>query len=119
MAGEKREHGFLFCVGAEQELARLCPDNDLTRMGEMLARKDADAIDVSVEMICILSRWFEKARALETGAEERPLTRDELLLLPLPAFKRLQNEALAAMLRDARQSVETEPEKKRKAPKSS
>ena len=119
MASEKREYGFLFCVGAEQELARLCPDNDLSRMGEALARKDADAIELSIELICILSRWHEKARAIETGEEERPLTRDELLLLPLPAFKRLQDEALAAMLRDARQSVEVEREKKGKAPKSS
>ncbi len=120
MASETKKYGFLFCVGAEQELARLCPGNDLSRMGETLTRKDADAIELSVELICILSRWYEKARAFETGEEERrPLTRDELLLLPLPAFKRLQDEALAAMLRDAKQSVEVDPQKKGKAPKSS
>ena len=117
----EREYGFLFCVGAEQELARLCPGGDLTRMKEHFAGNNAAAIDFGVELICILSKWHEKARALELGAgcEQRPLTKDEILLLPLPAFKQLQAEALAAMARDGQQTVEAEPEKKRSAPKSS
>lgn len=119
--GIKREYGFLFSVGAEQELARLCPDGDLRRIKEILDRQDADSIGLNVEMLCILSRWHEKARALESGDAEdsRPLTEDELLLLPLAAFKELQAEALAAMLRDSRQTVEAEAEKKEEAPKSS
>lgn len=117
----EREYGFLFCVGAEQELARLCPGGDITRMKEFFAGNNAAAIDFGVELICILSRWYEKARALEPGAgcEQRPLTKDEILLLPLPAFKQLQAEALTAMARDGQQTVEAEPEKKRSAQKSS
>ena len=117
----ERETGFLFCVGAEQEIARLCPGQDLTRMKEFFAGNNAAAIDFGVELICILSRWYEKARALELGAgyEQRPLTKEEILLLPLPAFKQLQAEALTAMARDGQQTVEAEPEKKRSAQKSS
>ena len=90
-------------------------------MKEHFAGNNAAAIDFGVELICILSKWHEKARALELGAgcEQRPLTKDEILLLPLPAFKQLQAEALAAMARDGQQTVEAEPEKKRSAPKSS
>ena len=88
-------------------------------MKEHFAGNNAAAIDFGVELICILSKWHEKARALELGAgcEQRPLTKDEILLLPLPAFKQLQAEALAAMARDGQQTVEAEPEKKRSAQK--
>lgn len=118
--GIQREHGFLFSVGAEQELARLCPGGDLKRLGELMTRRDADAIGLSVEMICILSRWHEKARALEEpGYEPRPLTPEELQLLPMAVFAALQAEAMDAMRRDAGQTVEAEPAKKAAAPKSS
>ena len=113
----KREHGFLFCVGAEQELARLCPGGDISRLREAMGN-GADAMDFNIELLCILSRWHEKAQALEQGSgyEEKPLTREELLLLPLPAFKALQAQAMEAMLRDREQTVEAKAEKKRNLP---
>ena len=118
--GIKKEYGFLFSVGAEQELARLCPGGDLARLGELLTRKDADAVGLVVELVCVLSRWHEKARALEEpGYEPRPLTAEELSLLPMAEFAALQNEAMLAMRRDAGQTVEAEPGKKQKAPRSS
>ena len=119
-AAIQREYGFLFSVGAEQELTRLCPGGELGCLKEAMG-SGSQAIDFSVELICILSRWYEKAQALELGPgyEQRPLTRDEILLLPLPAFRDLQAEALAAMARDQKQTVEAEPEKKRGLPKSS
>ena len=116
-----REYGFLYSVGAEQEIARLCPGEDLRRMREILAGATAETIGAGVEILCILSRWHEKARALEEGDryEPQPLTREELLLLPKVRFKELQGEALRAMLRDNGRTVEAEPAKKDAAPKSS
>ncbi len=114
-----RDYGFLFSVGAEQEVAARCPGGEISRLRDMIGAGGSAKIDFTVDLICILSRWHEKARAFElgTGYEERPLTREEILLLPLPAFKALQTEALAAMLRDQQQTVEAEPEKKSAAPK--
>ena len=116
-----REYGFLYSVGAEQEIARLCPGEDLKRMREILAGTTAETIGAGVEMLCILSRWHEKARALEEGAgyEPKPLTSEELLLLPKVRFKELQGEALQAVLRDNGRTVEAEPAKKDEAPRSS
>lgn len=116
-----RPYGFLLSVGAEQELARLCPGENLRGLREILTGRSADAIGSSVEMLCILSRWYEKAQAMEQGSgyEPRPLTAEELLLLPQWKFEALQSEALSAMLRDQGRTVEAEPPKKEKAPKSS
>lgn len=121
MAGTReKEPGFLFCVGAEQELARLCPGGDLRRLREMLSGRTADSISAAIELLCILSRWHEKAQAREIpGYEPDPLTREELELIPDAQFQRLQAAALAAMVRDQQQTVEAEGEKKDEAPRSS
>ena len=116
-----RPYGFLYSVGAEQEIARLCPGEDLKRMREILAGTTAETIEKGVEILCILSRWHEKARAFEEGDhyEPNPLTSEELQLLPKLRFQQLQSEALQAILRDSGRTVEAEPPKKEKAPKSS
>lgn len=115
----KRQYGFLFCVGAEADLARLCPGGDLSRLREVAAGRRADTIETSIEMVCILSRWHEKARALECGPEyvQRPLEPEELKLLTLPAFAELQAEAMAAVRRDSEQTVEAQSKKKDTSPK--
>ena len=116
-----KEYGFLYSVGAEQEIARLCPGEDLKRIREILAGSTAETIEKRVQILCILSRWHEKARALEEGEryEPKPLTREELLLLPNVRFQELHSEALQAMLRDNGRTVEAEPAKKDEAPRSS
>lgn len=116
-----REYGFLYSVGAEQEIARLCPGEDLKRIREILVGSTAETIEKRVQILCILSRWHEKARELEEGAgyEPKPLTSEELLLLPNVRFQELHSEALQAMLRDQGRTVEAEPAKKDEAPRSS
>ena len=110
---EMREHGFLFCVGAEEEAARLCPGGSLAGLKELITGNTAEALQGRAELVCSLSRWHEKARALEeSGYRESPLTMDELQLLPAAAFKQLFQEAFAAILRDSRQTVEAAAQKK-------
>lgn len=119
MANE-REHGFLFCVGAEEEVARICPGGSLNGLKELMTAKTAEAIEGRAEMLCILSRWHEKARALdEPGYQEDPLTREKLQLLPVSAFNVLFLKASAAVFRDSARTVEAEAQKKREDPGSS
>ena len=116
-----REYGLLFCVGAEREIMELCPDGDLKNLQALLSASKADAVQKCVEMICVLSRWHEKAAALEKGAEcaQEPLTPELLELLPFAQFQALQAEAAKCILRDCGRSVEAAPGKKEKAPRSS
>ena len=116
-----REYGLLFCVGAEREIMELCPDGDLKNLQALLSASKADAVQKCVEMICVLSRWHEKAAALENGAEgaQDPLTPELIELLPFAQFQALQAEAARCILRDCGRSVEAAPGKKEKAPGSS
>ena len=115
-----RPYGFLFSVGAEQEIARLCPNEDLTQLRGVLTGKSAAALSTRVDMLCVLSKWHEKAKAREAGGdyEETPLTREELLLLTTAEYEQLLAEALSAMVRDQGRTVEAETGKKEKAPES-
>lgn len=116
-----REYGFLFSVGAEREIMELCPEGDLKNLQALLTASKADGIRKAVEMLCALSRWYEKAAALEQGPDyvQQPLTPELIELLPFSQFQALQAEAMQCILRDCGQSVEAAPGKKEKAPRSS
>lgn len=115
-----KTYDFLLSVGAEQEIARLCRDGELKNLKELLTAGNAEAIESNKEVLCILSRWAEKARAFfEPDYEPQPLSKELLDLLPIAQYRLLQAEAMQAMARDQRQTVEAEPEKKRNSPTSS
>ena len=54
------EYGLLYSVGAMEELKEHCPDHDLNKLGRLL-----DDAKGGKEMLCILSRWHEKAEAMK------------------------------------------------------
>lgn len=109
-----RNYGFLFSVGAEQELAGLCPNGELRRLQDVMKGNNQEAIAAAAEVLCVLSRWHEKAQAyFNPDYEQHPLTRELLDLLPLETFQQLQNEALGSFRRDGAPSVEAEPPKKK------
>ena len=111
-----REYGFLFSVGAEQELAALCPGGDLRQLPKLLQDGGQATVALTEDLLCILSRWHEKARAFqEPGYAPQPLTRELLDLLPLDEFRAVQSEALRSFQRDSKPSVEAEPPKKKEA----
>lgn len=115
-----REYGFLHSVGAEQEIARLCPEGDLRNLRALLGGSSDEAIEGAKELLCILSRWYEKARAFaEPGYEPKPLTKELLDLLTPGEFFALQAEAMRRFTEDEKQTVEAAPAKKNEAQKSS
>ena len=54
------EYGLLYSVGAMEELREHCPDHDLNKLGRLL-----DDAQGGKEMLCIMSRWHEKAEAMK------------------------------------------------------
>lgn len=114
-----KSYGFRYTVGAEEEIRKLCPGEDLSKLRDLLRGKTPESLAAAAETMCILSRWEEKARRFEDPEHrEEPLTR-ELLALCTPAeFTQLLIEALQAIVRDRSASVEAQPEKKEKAPRS-
>ena len=114
------EYGLLYSVGAMEELREHCPDHDLNKLGRVL-----DDAQGGKEMLCIMSRWHEKAEAMKARLEgreyqEHPLEMELLDLVPMQDFNEMMGEAVAVMFRDREQTVETEEPtkngKKKEAP---
>ena len=108
-----REVGFRFTVGASARISDLCPDGDITRLGEVLEGQYGQVTRDTAAIMVALSEGYEQARSFEVpGHEPDPLTVDELFSLRPSEFNALQQAALAAWTEDSEPTVEVEPEKK-------
>lgn len=107
-----KERKFLLTVGASAEIAELCPDGDLSRIGEALGVSFAKNLRFIARMIAAMSRGYEENRKyMEPGYEPDPLTVNEVLSLQMSEIKELQDEAFAAFKADTAPSVEVEQPK--------
>lgn len=108
-----REVGFRFTVGASAKISDLCPDGDISRLGEVLEGQYGKVARDSAAIIAALSEGYEEACAFENpGYTPKPLTVEEVLTLRMGEFAQLQQAALAARTEDSKPTVEVEPEKK-------
>lgn len=108
-----REVGFRFTVGASAKISDLCPDGDITRLGEVLEGQYGRITRDTAAIMVALSEGYEQARSFEVpGYKPQPLTMEEVLTLRMGEFAQLQQAALAAWTEDSKPTVEVEPEKK-------
>lgn len=117
-----REVGFRFTVGASAKISDLCPDGDISRLGEVLAGQYGKVARDTAAVVAALSEGYEQALAFEApGHKPQPLTVEEIMTLRMSEFTELQAAALAAWSEDSKPTVEVEPAKKEggKARKSS
>lgn len=108
-----RDVGFRFTVGASAKISDLCPDGDISRLGELLGGQYGKVTCDTAAIMAALSEGYEQALSFESpGYNPRPLTVEELLSLRPGEFNALQAAALAAWAEDSKPTVEVEPEKK-------
>jgi hypothetical protein len=108
-----REVGFRFTVGASAKISDLCPDGDITRLGEVLEGQYGQVTRDTAAIMAALSEGYEQARSFEVpGYKPQPLTMEEVLTLRMGEFAQLQQAALTAWAEDSKPTVEVEPEKK-------
>ena len=105
-------YGLLYSVGAMDELKAQCPGQDLNNLGQLL-----ETAEGGKTLLCIMSRWHEKAEAMQARLEgseytEQPLQPELLDFIPVQDFNELMGEAVAVMYRDRRETVETEEPQK-------
>ena len=108
------EYGFLLTVGASAEIADLCPDGDMKRIGEVLSGKMSDTIRFTASLIVALSKGFDDAKRF-AGEEvtHKPLTVEMLLSLSSDIFKEVQDAAIAAYKAGTETTVQVAPSKKK------
>lgn len=107
------EYGFLLTVGASADIADLCPNGDLNRIGELLDGKVADTIRFTASFIVAMSNGFDDAKRF-AGEEvtHKPLTARMLLSLPSDIFREVQDAALKAFKAGTETTVQVAPSKK-------
>ena len=110
------EYGFMLTVGASADIADLCPDGDLNRIGEVLDGRVSKSIDFIASFIVAMAKGFDDARRY-AGAEvsHRPLTVDMVKALPSDVFKEVQSAAFASFRGDTKTTVEVAPSKKKES----
>ena len=80
-----REVGFMLKVGASAEIAKLCPNNDISRLGELFGDDYVASIDIVSKIVVALNKGFEMAKSFEEqGYQPKPLTHEELMTLTTP-----------------------------------
>ena len=108
-----REVGFRFTVGASAKISDLCPDGDISRLGEVLEGQYGKVARDSASIIAALSEGYEEAWAFENpGYTPQPRTVEVVLTLRMDEFAQLQKASLTAWAEDSKPTVEVEPEKK-------
>ena len=109
-----REVRMAYTVGAMQDIAQMCPDKDIRKIGEMFSTDDDAPFDFGamIKLVSILSYWGEEKHRWENpGYERRPFTEEELRTLMPDQVQTLMRGAMGVMHGDSEQSVEAEPEK--------
>lgn len=107
------DYGFLLTVGASAEIADLCPNGDIEKLGEALDGAYSHTLDITNGMIVAMSRGYEMNKAFENpGYEPHPLTKDVLMALPQSVFAEVEAEAVKAFSASKERAVEVEAKKK-------
>ena len=100
-------------VFADIKLAKICPGNNIKRIGELLTDDDTEKqFNSMMEIILIMNQAFiEKAKILEPGVEYKQITKADLLHLDEETFSKVTLIAMGKFESDGEVSVLAEPKK--------
>ena len=108
-----KERGFLLSIGAFIRISEISPGGNIQRLGELANSDNAGkAMGIIAEMATVMSEAYEEAKSFNGKERETPLTKAEVLTLPLKDFQQLQESVMQAFQDGQKQTVEVEPEKK-------
>ena len=107
-----KERGFLLTIGASAEISELCPQGDLSRLGEVFNQSYAKQIRITARLIAAMSRGYENQKHYEDPSyEPDSLTVDEIMTLDTQTFQELTHEVMQKFGADQQPTVETEAKK--------
>lgn len=109
-----KEINFALTVGASLEIAKLCPDGDLQRIGELFGNDNyIKTVETSIKMMKAMNNAYVGIEKLN-GREADALTEEELLMLTPTELADATQALLAAFMSDAKGEIETESKKAKK-----
>ena len=105
-----KEIGFALTVGASIELARMCPNNDIQRIGELFGDTYLANMENIVKFLCIMSKGFKDAEWIE-GRKADALTEDMVKAMRPDELTELMTKAMDSFKVDSSGEIETETKK--------
>lgn len=107
-----REYGFKLTVGASVQIAKLCPDGDLSKIGKAVGNGYGEQAEVMAKMIVALNNGYASAEEFE-GRKAHRLTLENVLSLSPGVFAELSQEAIRAFTGDIDGELEVETDSKK------
>lgn len=110
-----KEIRFLRTVKTTSDLAKLCPDQDIERIGELFDGSVAKTIETGAEIIHYLNEGYEMNKHYEDKSYIPDIISvDEILYLDDGTFTKLMTEAFNSLNNGAETTIELEETKKNK-----
>ena len=109
-----REIRFLRTVKATADLAKLCPDGDIERMGELFNGSLSTTLETGAKIIHYLNEGYEMNRHfMDRSYQPQVLGVEEIMYLDDKTFTDLMNSAMASMGVGAETTIELQENKKK------
>jgi hypothetical protein len=109
------QYDFALTVGASAKIAEMCPDGDLSRIGEVLSGNNfSETAKNGAEIVVAMASAADDVKRFEGVSVNRPaLTVEMLFALSQADFMAAMTEAMSAFGRDSKPTIEVEPSKKK------
>lgn len=108
-----KERCFEFNVQSHEEIAKLCRDNDISNLAEIMTNTLTSA-DTIISMAIAMNRGFEDHRAYDNpNYKAEYLEKEDFRFLTMVEMKQLEKEIMDAMNFGNRTEIETEEPKKK------
>lgn len=105
-----RDIRFRRSVRATADLAEICPNKDISKLGELMAGGTAQQMVTAAMLIHILNNAYEKhEHIVNPEYEANPISVDEIMDLDEVEFTALMTEAVAAFRMDGETDIATKP----------
>lgn len=109
-----REIKFLRTVKATSDIANLCPDQDIERLGELFGGALPKTLETGAKIIHYLNEGYEmNQKFMNPEYEPKIISVEEILYLPDNLFTDLMKSAMEGIGNGAEQSIELEETKKK------
>lgn len=106
-----KEYGFKLTVGASIQIAKVCPNGDLSRIAEAVGGEYGQQAEAMARFVAALSNGYAAAEEFE-GREANRLSYESVLALSPNLFTEVCAEAFMAFGADVKGEIEVQASKK-------
>lgn len=108
-----REIKFLRTVKTTSNIANMCPDKDINRIGELFSGDLSTTLETGAKFVHYLNEGYEMNKHFNDKTyQPQVIGVEEIMFLDDKTFTELINEAMAKISEGAEQLIEVEPSKK-------